>query len=391
MGSLTKCDILVVGGGPAGLSCAEEVAPSYSTVVVEEHPEIGEPTHCTGVLGLKSLQELGIGYRNSALSYIKKARLHSPSHSKEFSFPNPVAVVVDRSKFDKDMARRAEGRGAHILTSTRALKFKGRWNVEVERKGRREEIEARALVAADGFQSGVAYSLGMREAWPPDNILSCYQMELEGKPETTEVYFSPWAKNFFAWRVPLQDTTRMGLCTRNSSLSAKSSLRKFSEEKAPGGKILKEGGDVIPLGPIKKTYAHGALVVGEAAGLIKPLTGGGVIYGITSGRIAGEVLKGAEDFSESSLSQYEEKWKGSLKREIDFGMLFSRLFYSLSQEERDRLFQALDRRAIEELKAGFDFDRHTFLLKFLLRQGYRTLRALGPKRSAGLLRELRNF
>lgn len=81
----------------------------------------------------------------------------------------------------------------------------------------------------------------------------------------------------------------------------------------------------------------------------------------------------------------------NIGREINFGLHFSKLFYSLTGEELDRIFRTLDKEAVEEIKKNFSFDRHSFLLKVVLRHGYRIFRALGTRRSAELLVELRKI
>ncbi len=385
--------MFIVGAGPAGLACAGELASEFKVGVAEEHHELGNIS-CTGVLGIKSLERLGIDYKSSVLSYIRSARLHSNAENIEFSFSKPVAVVVDRAAFDGGLGENALDEGAEILTSTRVVKVerKGkRWSIKLLREGKIEEVEAKVLIGADGFRSEIALSQGLREKWKPDQILSCYQLEVNCSAELTDVYFTHYARNFFAWQVPAGERCRVGLCSRGATLSPKSALKKFVSENGIESEILAETGDVIPLGIINKTYAENLLIVGEAAGFIKPITGGGVIFGITSGKLAAEVLKDASDFSEGSLSRYEKLWKKNIGREINFGLHFSKLFYSLTREELDKIFRTLDKEAVEEIKKNFSFDRHSFLLKVVLRHGYRIFRALGTRRSAELLVELRKI
>ena len=169
-------------------------------------------------------------------------------------------------------------------------------------------------------------------------------------PYTT--LFRSHARNFFAWKVPAGEKCRVGLCSRGTTLSPKSALKKLVSEKGIEGEILAETGDVIPLGIINKTYAESLLIVGEAAGFIKPITGGGVIFGITSGKLAAEVLKDAGNFSEGSLSRYEKLWKKNMGREINFGLHFSKLFHSLTGEELDKIFRTLDKERSEERRVG---------------------------------------
>ena len=128
---------------------------------------------------------------------------------------------------------------------------------------------------------------------------------------------------------------------------------------------------ILPLGPVKKTYGPRLLAVGDAAGLVKPTTGGGIYYGLLSGQIAAEVLSPAlreDDLSESRLRAYEERWQSRLGSEIRIGLTFRALASRLSDRAIDSLVElARVDGLVPLLKQTADFNWHAGSALALLR------------------------
>jgi digeranylgeranylglycerophospholipid reductase len=159
------------------------------------------------------------------------------------------------------------------------------------------------------------------------------------------------------------------LLTRNQ---ADSCLKNLLNALSSQGKIasgqVEPSYDIVPLRPLPKTYADRVLVVGEAAGQVKPTTGGGIYYGLLCADIAAEVLHQAfvaGDFSAAILSAYEKKWRARLNRELTIGYWARTLLSRLSNNHIDRLFHRASKKGVPELIVtgnSFSFDWHSRLL-----------------------------
>jgi digeranylgeranylglycerophospholipid reductase len=153
---------------------------------------------------------------------------------------------------------------------------------------------------------------------------------------------------------------------------------KIPSRKAP----MRFGG--IPLKPLHHTCSNRVVVVGDAAGQVKPTTGGGIYYGLLCADIAVDVLDRAmagNDLSARALSEYEKRWKKLLARELRIGRWARRAFERLSDRRMERLFRMVqDGRATESLlnATDFSFDWHSRLI-------LRALRHYGPRVAISLV------
>src|SRR5947209_1046814 len=115
-----RCDVLIVGGGPAGMYAAERIArPGHDDLVCEEHDAVGSPVHSIGILSSASFDEFDLP-RGVALNALSTARFISPSGLVvDYSTRSPLATVIDRVAFDRALADRARAAGAVLRTGAR--------------------------------------------------------------------------------------------------------------------------------------------------------------------------------------------------------------------------------------------------------------------------------
>ena len=366
-------DIIVVGAGPAGSRIAQRLSQlGYGVVVVEKNPRPDDDICCTGILSQECLNAFSLD-NGLVLRPASSARFLSPSGEYlRFCRQSPVAAVVDRARLNVHLAELAEASGARYLFGAKAGDISVKpGGVEVRVNGRAEEriLRAKAAVIATGFGSTLPAKMGLGEI---RQFVKGAQVPvaINGIDEV-EVYFDQkLTPGGFAWLVPTSDGRGLaGLLTRGQ---ADSSLKSLLEMLTAEGKIAVDGVDpgydIVPLKPLPRTYADRVLVVGEAAGQVKPTTGGGIYYGLLCADIAAGVLEKAfevGDFSADSLAVYEEKWRARLNRELTVGYWARNLLANLSNSRIDRLFRLAGKNGLPELIAdgdSFSFDWHGRLL-----------------------------
>ena len=372
-------DVAVIGGGPGGLHAATLLASAgFDVTLFEEHNEIGQPVHCTGVLADDAFREFGLS-RASILNTLSTARFVSPAGFQvSYTTPSIEAHVVDRRLLDRTIAQRATEAGARLCAGRRVR------NLESTAEGMRIDIDdadpvhARAVVLACGASYGLQrrFGLGM-----PTVSLNSAQLEVPARRSgDVEVYFgSDWAPGGFAWTVPVSRATgpfvRVGLmCEGDAAIF----FRQFVNRVGPSWGIPFElVGEprrrLLPLSTLSRTFASRLLVVGDAAGLVKPTTGGGIYYSLVSATLAAETLIPAlrsNQLEEQALAVYQQRWRKILGPEFQSQLALRMLAQRMSDAEIDSLFDlALTDGVMPIVRAKAKFNQHRHLIAGLFRYG----------------------
>jgi digeranylgeranylglycerophospholipid reductase len=373
--SQTAVDVLVVGGGPAGLYAAERLARrGVSTLVCEEHATIGDPVHCTGVLATESFDILGLP-RDASLNTLTTAQFFSPSGAIiSHSPPMPLAAVIDRGVFDRSLAVRAASAGAEVRLGTRVSVVET-GPVAVRALVGDDWVSARLLMVACGANYAFQRRFGMGV---PRAYLHTAQREIPAyRIGEVELHFGrEIAPDGFAWTVPVvrgsSTYVRVGVMTSRdpvgcySRMLARVATRWGIEDtqQPPRQKIL-------PLGVIDRTYADRTMVIGDAAGLVKPTTGGGIHYSIVSAALASDVAVDAladDRLDAAALANYERQWRDQLGEEFAEQRSLRDLVTRLSDREIETLFELARTDGIMPIvRKTAQFNDHRHLIRALLR------------------------
>jgi len=368
--------VAVIGSGPAGSHVAYRLAVmGHRVVVLERKRKAGEQACCTGIIGKECVSSYAIP-DSVVLRQANSALLFSPSGGCVRLYrPETQAYVVDRAAFDLTLAEKAGNVASEYLLNSRVDDVKvekDRVRVEVICGAKKSYLEARAVVIAAGFGTPLTGRLGKI-----GDFVVGGQAEVETRGMTElEVYFGKAvAPGFFGWLVPtLPDKALVGVLSRKrpghylseliSSLVAQGKIVSADESFTYGG---------IPLKPLSKTYGDRVLVVGDAAGQVKPTTGGGIFYGLLCADIAVDVLHRAleaDALSAGSLADYERAWKNKLGRELKAGYWARKLYERLSDRQIDKLFDIIKSKGVlDDIMQADDlsFDWHSEAILRMMR------------------------
>jgi digeranylgeranylglycerophospholipid reductase len=363
-------DVAVIGGGPVGSRVASRLAGmGHRVVVLEQKERAGEGVCCTGIVSQECTRTFAIE-DDLILREVVSATLFSPSgKALRLERPDTRACILDRPAFDNALARRAQDKGAEYVFSSRANNLEvgsDRVKIETLRQGKRTRFEARAVVIASGFNSRLVEELRLGSI---SHFFAGAQAEVETAPlDEMEVYFGEEiAPGFFAWLVPSSPSrARVGLLARHHPAHY---LRKLISSLAIQGKIASAEAELsfgrVPVKPLARTYFERLLVVGTAAGQVKPTTGGGIYYGLLCADIAAETLKQAlasNDLSAKGLASYERAWQKKLGGELKKGYRVRKFYERLNDPQIDRLFDTIDAEGMAQVLLGdskVSFDWHS--------------------------------
>lgn len=391
---MEEVDVLVVGAGPAGSTLADRLSSrGHRVVVIEEHPRVGYPVQCAGLVSKRALELADAP--SVVRTAVRGATVFGPSlGSVHFKAPEPRAFVIDRGGLDVALADRAARAGAEFRTSTRfAARVGSRGGRTVVRlqgaNGAASEMSARLVVGADGVSSGVARAFRLRR---PVEILPAFEAEIPrspGDPDTVEVYLGRTiSPGLFGWWIPDgAGGARVGVAVDADGTPARVYYerllayleRRFGTRLANATALLVSG---IPIGTVPKTHGDGVLLVGDAAAQVKPLSGGGIFTGIRCAEIAAGVADDAlrtGDLTAPRLLEYDRAWRAEFGEEFRRALYLRRVFQRLDDTDLDRLIAALQGSDLAATIVAFgDIDFPTHVARQLLRQSPSLVRLL-PK------------
>lgn len=355
----TDFDFVVVGAGPAGSEFAIRTADKYSVLLLEENFEVGKPVQCSGLVSPRVMEMSGLrSYHNA----IDGMQIIAPSgESYTFSGHGVKGYVIDRSGLDVHLAQQAVRRGAQLMlhSTFRGAERNGSVRVHYSTDGEDRTVTCRLLIGADGMYSTVSRCFGLSRF---AEIISCIQCDaVTGEDEGSDVslYFGrSVAPGFFAWRIPSGTFTRIGLGISEGNTPPLMLLEALLS-KLGVRRMLNLTAGPIPLGNKGRIVSDGVMLIGDAAGQAKPISGGGIYTGMAAADIAARVaLESAEeqDFSVQKLSRYEREWRGGMGKELSRAMVARKIFREMDDENLNDLFRTLSSSSIARVLAEGDID-----------------------------------
>jgi digeranylgeranylglycerophospholipid reductase len=329
-------DIIVIGAGPAGASAARAVAKAgFDVLVLDRKTSVGVPVQCGEAIGKtkKELEMIEVP-KESIVQEIRGFRIYSPDGTPVDWVPQEVqGYIVDRRIFDKELLVKAAEAGAEVTLGANIVdvilednKIQG---VRGNLFGESFKAKARIVIGADGVDSRIAKVMGLRKRIPPRDLDTSVGYEMVNvevdSPDMMEFYVGrEIAPRGYVWVFPKGETRAnvgigIGPGFGMEGKNALQYLRDFVEKhpigmrKCKNAKIIEFRVGAIPLGGLNPNgiIADNLMLVGDAAGQVSPITGGGMSYGMLGGQIAGKTAAEALDQTDTSkefLQRYPDQW-----------------------------------------------------------------------------------
>jgi len=377
-------EIVIVGAGPIGCYTAQLLKKCgiNSFRIIEEHGEVGRPVRCAGIVGKPVFEDSLLPLsRDSILNQINGALFFYNGDSFKIE-RSGVALVIDREKFDKELSRgvevecgirlleiEEEGEGNNGAGSGDGSRYRlktdqgdiwadmvigadgprSRVRKFIDEKGNNSEGSDHGSGGETNFYKGVQYRIKLDNS----EDLGLKDELFSGEGEMTRVYMREGIP-FFVWIIPEGDgIIRLGVIAENG----RRELERVIEEEGIKGEIINRLAGIIPIGLCQSVYQKVA-VVGDAARQVKPLTGGGIYYGMRAAEILVECIQ------EGALAEYDQRWKSKFGREIKFGLWARKVYERLnkSEYELEDIFLLFKENA-EFIERAANFENHSLLFR----------------------------
>jgi digeranylgeranylglycerophospholipid reductase len=353
----TRCDVLVVGGGPGGLVAARELAaanPGLDVLLIERDRAIGAPVRCGEGVGSAGVSEFidpaGAAWVSRRIT---RVIFRSPSGTEVRVAEGDVGYILDRTRFEPALAAEAGRAGAEIAIGIEASGMRRSadgWDVSVRGPNGEGTVSARLVIGADGVDGMVGRWAGLDTRVPSRDMESCAQYVVAGidfDPDAIYLHFGQAiAPGGYAWIFPKGvGVANVGLgivaLRAEPGVTARRYLDRYMSEYFPTG--VRTGytvGGVIVHPTVKRTVTDGVILCGDAAHMVNPLSGGGIVNAMKAGRLAAGIAAAAlaaGDTSAARLQRYHDEWMVLLGEDH---IRFHRLKDTLAKFD-DRFFDQL--------------------------------------------------
>lgn len=368
-----ECDVVVVGAGPGGGMAARYCAEGgLDTYLIEKKVEIGAPLRCAEGVSKKWLQEVGIEpdpswIRGDMVGAIIKSTKGTTFQLDESKAGAEVGYVLERHIFDKMLSKKAAEAGAKIMlrtSCTDVIKEDGKV-VGIRAKSLGEEIEFRCkcVIAADGYESQVGRWAGIDTTLKLSDIDSCIQYRMcniDVEPNYCEFIIGSCAPGGYIWIFPKgEGVANVGIGVMGRLCKGDGDAKRYldawiaQDPRLNKGQCLEIMGGFVSTCPgLDCAVGDGIILVGDAARIIDPITGGGIAHACRTGMYAGKVLtecKKTGDYSKKALMAYEKMWRDRMEDKLFRNFMAKEKLATLDDDTIDELIKMIKTTDIGEV------------------------------------------
>ncbi|MBW6451389.1 MAG: NAD(P)/FAD-dependent oxidoreductase [DPANN group archaeon] len=320
-------DVIIIGAGPAGTMTAKTILEennNLKVLILEKRTNIGVPVACGGGISRKGLKDVNIQLPEECIeNKIVSLRTYYPNRDVKWKYGQIImpGFILHRDRFDKYIALLARKAGCKINKNEPMENIEKDGDLWVV-KTKKGKYYTKIVVGADGPGSRVAEltKVVSKEAikqWK-DGYVVGLEYEVGGvATDKLNFYFdSELAPEGYIWVFPKSKTSaKIGIVAKGVT-NLKGRIETFIQSNFSNPKIIENttvSGTIPGYGWLEKTYGDGVIIVGDAAGQTNPVFYSGIRNSLMCAKFAGEAISNAllkDDFSEKTMSLYEDLWKG---------------------------------------------------------------------------------
>ena len=319
-----KYDVVIIGGGPAGICTSVNLLSQGVSCCIIDKAVFPREKICAGVLTIKTREKInsifrGFPWEELKCSTISKLKIQFKNTSIGTYNLNYPYVIVDRTQFDYELMKYFLRMNGKLMENERSYKINISDNNIILSDG--TIIQYDFLVGADGINSRIRKFID--PLYKPKALCIQAFTEPDSCPEYVSADFG-YIHSGYCWNIPRGNKLGIGAA---GSIKELNNIKKTFTTQAAIYEIKKKDirswslscGDYV-----RKPINKNVLLVGDAAGLVDPITGEGIYYAIESGMIAAESIV---SFYKNGLMNYKSAIKRIHKR-IDHQKRFRFLLYS---------------------------------------------------------------
>ncbi|NIA22060.1 MAG: geranylgeranyl reductase family protein [Anaerolineaceae bacterium] len=340
----TEVDVIIVGAGPAGATCARLLGRQGHSVVMIDRAKFPRKKSCGGWVSVKAFSEFPeleklrkkSGPRNRLVEETLHGLVfHNADMTREavFSARRTVGYTVLRETFDAQLVELAKATSRRVTMAERCRVTGidvGEQGVSIRAGGRRR-FRGRILVGADGIDSTVARLTGLRDGWPLHRKVACLAKEVAVDPRTLNRLYGKQRKIHlamqyggtagYAWAFPKRNTVGIGVgCRADQAADIKALygdwvgdlcraglLPEKADLRRPVGTMEPAGGAIDYEGHVGKR----TLLIGDAGGFVSAATGEGIYPAMLSARVAARCIGAALQSAhpQDALLEFKFAWR----------------------------------------------------------------------------------
>ena len=371
-------DVSIIGGGPVGSTIAYCLSKrGLSVCIIEKKKEIGHPLQCAGILSNRifTLNELPEEF---ILNRVKGAVIHSQNHTLNVKKDHDAAYVIDRVNYDAFLLDRAVSNGVRIINQ-KAVDFDIENSIVCLSDG--EKVQSKVIIGCDGHNSGLSRHMGNEISSfnasqflvgiDDEDMASFRDFDMD-IPDYVDTCIFEEILPGFLWIIPVGDGLyRIGLFSNQSHKKQDAFLQDFLKENFEFEIIEKYKGFIPIFNEENMLVKDRAVLIGDAAGQIKPTSGGGLLIAFDACKIACDyICQAVGNDSYEVLKNYERDFMDSYSREFSYQFKVQKSFALLGKDDFDYLFTKLKENDGEKLISELgDMDEQSLLVKEFIKRG----------------------